>query len=247
MLCGLPPRGDDRDGPLGECREDIVGLEAGSSGAEPSFSARAPEHHRERVLFGWLDGEVVVLDERIRHHVQRGTDPEILIEPERVGAVGDRLGVVDVPVLLQRLDVEFGHLLARQLDPVHPQVPLADTRRVIASSLQHLGHGQPVLLNQSRTQPTEYAALQLRAPRIPPGHHAVPRRRTNARAAVGIGKRHPLFGDLVQARRGDLAVRIEALHIAVPEVIAQDEHNVRTRESLRRKQGRAHCEEQREQ
>jgi hypothetical protein len=42
-----------------------------------------------------------------------------------------------------------------------------------------------------------------------------------------IREDHAFFGEAIHVRRGDLAFRIEAFYIAMTEIIAEDENDVR--------------------
>src|SRR5260370_1286608 len=79
--------------------EQIRGGRAFAGGA-----ALPAEHHRERLVHGGQNGYSVVLDERIGHHVERGTDAEVVVEANRVWTVGDWLAEVHVPAVGALLD-----------------------------------------------------------------------------------------------------------------------------------------------
>ena len=60
--------------------------------------------------------------------------------------------------------------------------------------------------------------------RVPPGHQRRPRRAAPG-LIVKLGQRHPAAGERVDVRRRDF--RPEAADVGVPQVVGQDEHDVR--------------------
>ena len=203
----------------------------------------AIRHHRECDLLRRHLRHMIIFDERVRHHVQRRRDAEVIVEPHGIRPVRDRLREVHAPHLFRLLDVQFLDRLPLVLRPIHPEMPLAHARRRVALVLQHLRHGEPPLLDQPRAQPAEHAALELRAPVVAPRDHAVARRRADGGRRVRIRKFHPERGEPVHVRRRDFSVRIEALHIADAQIVRENKDDVRL---LRRdgECGRQHDEEQ---
>ena len=77
-------------------------------------------------------------------------------------------------------------------------------------------------------------------PAVPPGEDAVPRRRTNRRAAVGVGEDHALQAQAIHIGRGDLpAVRIQAVDVAVAQIVAEHIENIGPRRGWRSEHGMA--------
>ena len=95
-------------------------------------------------------GDVIVLDEGVRDHVQRAADAEVLVEADRVRAVGDRPGEIDVPAVGALLDGVGEPGLARPQGPIHAEVPLADGGGVVAGPAEQRGDGQAARLDQPR-------------------------------------------------------------------------------------------------
>src|SRR5262249_16898904 len=73
-------------------------------------------------------GDVVVLDEGERWHVERAGDAVEVVAADGGGPVGDRLRVVDAPRVRRARAVAERSGRAGLLDPVHPKVPVADAR-----------------------------------------------------------------------------------------------------------------------
>jgi hypothetical protein len=105
-------------------------------------------------------------------------------------------------------------------------VPFSDRGGVVTVSLEERSDRHAVVFDQSRTETTEHAALQSRAPGIAAGEHAVTRGRANGGSAVGVGENHAFPCRAIEIRRGDLAGGIQARDIAVTKIIAQDVDDV---------------------
>ena len=108
------------------------------------------------------------------------------------------------------------------------QVPFSDAGGVIAVLLEQRRHRQPIGGDQGLGIAVQDPALQPRAPSIASGQQAVPRRSTHRRSTVGVGECHPLRRQPVQMGRLDLAtLRIQALDVAIPEVVGNDVDDIR--------------------
>src|SRR5262245_445133 len=105
-------------------------------------------------------------------------------------------------------------------------MPLPETGGVIPLRLEERGHRHPSRLNEPRAEPPQHARLQLGAPGIAPRHQSVPRGGADRRAGMRIGENHPLRRDPIEIRRWNFSLRIKALHIAVAEVVAENEDDV---------------------
>ena len=204
--------------------QHVFATEAGRTGALASVAHGAARVHEELDLFRGIGRYVVVFDEAVGHHVQRGTDAKVGVKADAVRAVGDGLGVIDIVHLIGLFDVQL--LRGASAHPVHAQVPFAHTMRGVTLSLEHAGYGQASLLDQTWTEAAEHTALQLGPPRVAARHHAVARGCADTGAGVRIRENHALLGETIKARRGDLAFGIEALHIAITKIIAEDEDDV---------------------
>ena len=69
--------------------------------------------------------------------------------------------------------------------------------------------------------------MQTRAPAVTAGHQSVTGGGADSGTGVGVGKDHALLGELIDAGRFDLTVlRVQALDIAVAEVVTHDEDDV---------------------
>src|SRR5262249_43433785 len=92
------------------------------------FRCRRPLAIAPSLLHRGEPGDVVVLDEGERWHVERAGDAVEVVAADGVGSGADRLRVVDAP--------RVRGARAGLLDPVHPKVTLADARGRVAV-LQH--------------------------------------------------------------------------------------------------------------
>ena len=54
---------------------------------------------------------------------------------------------------------------------------------------------------------------------------------------MGIGEGQPLRRKPIHVRRGDLALRIQGMHVPVPEIVGKDHHNVWALPGVRCKDG----------
>ena len=204
--------------------QHVFTTEAGGTRAFAGVAHGTARVHEELDFFRGIGRYMVVFDEAIGHHVQRGTDAKVGVKADAIWAVGDRLGVVHIVHLLGFFDVQF---LRRAIaHPVHAQVPFAHTMRGVALRIEHAWHGQTTRLDQARTEAAEHAALQLGTPGVATRHHAIARGCADTGARVRIGENHAFLGETIKARRGDLAFGIEAFHIAIAKIIAEDEDDV---------------------
>ena len=170
---------------------------------------------------------MVVLDKRVRHHVERCTDSEIVVKADLVRSVADRPGEIDAPPRFAFLDVVVELFRARLECPVHAEVPLADASGVIPALFEKRRHREPSGLDQPRAQPAQHAALKARTPIIATGENAVARGRTDRRAGMRIGENHSGRGQSVHVRCSNLAVGIEAFNVPIAKVVAKQVHDVR--------------------
>lgn len=117
--------------------------------------------------------------------------------------------------------------LRRRDAPLPTEMPLANRRRAIAVLFRESGDGQPVGRDERRAEMLDDAALQPRPPMISPGEQRVPRRRAHAGGCVPIREAHPLRREPVDLRRLDFpTLRLVALHVAITEVIGEDDEDV---------------------
>jgi hypothetical protein len=120
----------------------------------------------------------------------------------------------------------FGAGLVRALDG-EPQMPFADDARVVTLLLQERRHRQLIPLDQRRDIAVKHVGLQPGSPGVASRKNTVAARRADRCARVRIRERHALRGQLVNIGRFDLAaLRIQALHIAVAEIVGQDINNI---------------------
>src|ERR1043166_1017538 len=112
---------------------------------------------------------MIVLDKRVRNHVERRADAEILVESDGVRSVGNRLRIIDIPNLLRGLNAQHIDLFSLPEHPVHPEMPLSEAGRVVSLRLEQRGDCQSSGLNESRAEPSQYTRLQLRPPRVAAG------------------------------------------------------------------------------
>ena len=209
------------DGRVRRVEREVEKERPAGFGAGGDVFARAPDQRGQHV-HGFEDLRDAVIFKNRLHH------PRVMKAEERVEAARDRAVARD---RAQRCARELALPLAaaafvRALDGV-AEMPFAETRRVIAVLLQQRRHGQPLGCDQRRHVAIEHAVLQSRAPRVAPREQSVARRRADRRAAVGVRKGQPLRRQLVEVRRLDFAaLRIEALHVAVAEVVGENVNEV---------------------
>ena len=212
---------------LRERGKHIRGFEIGRGRSLARHSAAATEHHGKGFVHGGNGRDTVVLDKRVRNHVERCADSEIVVKADLVRSIADRPGEIDAPARFAFLDVVVELFRARLESPVHAEVPLADASGVIPALLEKRRHGESSRLDQPRAHPAQHAALEARTPIIAAGENAVARRRTDRRTGMRIGENHSGRGQSVHVRRGDLAVGIEAFNVPITQVIAKQIHDVR--------------------
>ena len=107
-------------------------------------------------------------------------------------------------------------------------MPLPNRRSRVAVLLEKCGHGEPSGGDERWVVGAiEHACLQPRPPRITPREQSIAGGRADGGAAVRIGKRHALQREFVEVRCLDFpALRIEALHIAIAEIVGEDVNDV---------------------
>ena len=125
------------------------------------------------------------------------------------------------------------------LGHLHAQVPLADAGRVIAVFFEQTGDRHAARLDQRLVVSVQNSALQPRSPVVTARQNTVPRRRANRRTAVSIGKDHAGRRQPIQVRRGNFAITIQTLHVAVAQIVRKDINDVGFGMILRHFGGRA--------
>jgi len=178
----------------------------------------------------WRD-DLVVLHVAVRQHVVRRADAEVVIESVVRRTGRQRLGEVDLVDLLGVPRVGVDGLAHLGLPPP-PEVPLAHPRRGVAVLLEQRGHRQAVLVDQRLGEMRQHAGLHSRPPRVPPRHQPVPRGRALGGGRVCVGESHARFGQCVEVRRGHLSLGVVATQVAQPEIVSQDDHDIRPRARL---------------
>lgn len=184
------------------------------------------EHGQATILSG-LGCDAVVFDEAVGHHVEGGADAEVVVKADGVGAVGGGLGEIGAEGLLTAFDAEFVDGFARVQRPVHAEVPFADAGGVVALALEHGGDGEAPLLDEARAETAEDGFLQLAAPVVAAGDDTVTRGRADGGGGVCVGEDDALTREAVYVRGGDLAFGVQAAHVTIAEVVAEDEDEVR--------------------
>lgn len=108
-----------------------------------------------------------------------------------------------------------------------PDMPFADGGGGVALLLQQGRKGETTFGDQRRPARTgEDRAAVRHAKGHPPGHEAVARRRANRGRTVRIGEPHAFARELVDVGRRHLRVGVAAAHIAVAEVVSEDDEKV---------------------
>lgn len=114
------------------------------------------------------------------------------------------------------------------LPKAKPEMPLPDHRGVVTGLPEVGGHGRAVLLDQGGSIPILHAALKPAAPTIPTGQQGIARRRANGGWRMSIAKGHPLLGQPVQVRGGNLGFWVEGLNVTIAHVVGENEDDVRS-------------------
>ena len=216
---GLPLRLDEGDGLVDDRRHHVDGFElrAGRAGAQPRLGGARDLRHAS------------VLDPDERRHVERSADAE-----EGVEAVIDRT-VHDVASVVHRGRVLEGlaeiaavigdaSVLQRE---THAEVPLAEATRRVALLPEQTGDRQTVLRDERGRETAEHPGLQTGPPVVATGEEAVTGRRADARRRVPVREPHSAFGQRIQLRGRDLALRIIGTEVAEALVVGQDDDDVR--------------------
>ena len=90
------------------------------------------------------------------------------------------------------------------------------------------GAGRAIALDQRLAVPVENPLLEPAAPTVAPRQQPVAGGRANGGRCMGVGERHPVGGEAVDARREDCGVRVQRPDVSVTHVIGQDEYDVRS-------------------
>ncbi len=105
-------------------------------------------------------------------------------------------------------------------------MPFANHRRVIAMTFELLRQREAILRDQRRLEPKQNTPSELRAPRVATREQGVACGRANGCRTVRIGELHALRGEGIEMRRLHLRLRIEARHIAITEIVREDEDDI---------------------
>ena len=113
------------------------------------------------------------------------------------------------------------------LPKAKPEMPLPDHRGVV-TGLPEVGcHGRTVLLDQRSPISVLHPALKTASPAVPAGQHGIAGGRANGGRGMSIGKGHPLLGQPVQVRGGNLGFWVEGLNVPVTHVVGENKNDVR--------------------
>ncbi|NDC77563.1 MAG: hypothetical protein EBZ67_06800 [Chitinophagia bacterium] len=184
--------------------------------------------HRVGLHEAGLCGQPFVSDERVGRVVGHVV-AEVAVEAACEGAVGDGLREIDErldPKALLRICVDditqVAHLAALPQGPVPAEVPFPDAGGLVALSLQHAAHREPLRFDQRRVVLTRDALLQCAPPGVTARQDPVAGRRAEGGGCVGVGEAHPLAGEPVDVRRLDEGGGVLAARVAVAHVVGQD-------------------------
>ena len=171
---------------------------------------------------------MVVAQEEEWRHIERGGDAEKVIEAERSRAARERPVISNLADIAERLDLiaERGGAIDR---PAQSQVPLADAVGEVAVLSEHRGDGHPAGFDQGRGVPAQDSPLKSRSPCVAACEDSISRGRTDRRPGVGVGETNALRGQMIDIRGRDLALRVEASHVAITQIIGQDIDDIRPR------------------
>ena len=110
------------------------------------------------------------------------------------------------------------------LPKAKPEMPLPDHRGVVTGLPEVGSHGRTVLLDQGGSVPVLHPALEPTAPAIPTRQNGIAGGRTNGGWGMSISKGHPLLGQLVQVRGGNLGFWVERLNVPVAHVVGENKN-----------------------
>ncbi len=184
---------------------------------------------------GGRHGHAVPVDEGV-NPIGRGTArrAEEFIKP-----------VVQRPALDAAAEVDALHLLTfsrvNRLSGLvakgQAHMPFADRRGGVALLPQHRRQGQATRGDQGGAAGAlEHRAAIRHAKRHLAGHQAVARGRADRGGTMRVGEAHAFPREAVEMWRGDLRLVVVAAHIAVAEVVGEDEQDVRRLGRARRRQ-----------
>ena len=152
-----------------------------------------------------------------------GDRPKEVVEAAVDRAVGNWSAVVDPAYGLETVLVNGFAVLVEE---GHPDMPFAEESGGVALLLQHGREGQPVLFDQAGPPDTGENPTVIQAKCHTPGHDAIAGRRTDRGGAVCVGEEKALAGELVEMRGWDLALRVVAADVSIPEIVGEDEEDV---------------------
>ena len=119
-----------------------------------------------------------------------------------------------------------------------PDVPFADRCGGVALLLQHPWQRELSGCDQRRpARALKHRAAIRHAKRHLPRHETVARRCANGGRAVCIGEHHAFARELVDVRRRNLRIGVVATHIAIAEVVSEDEKDIRRSRKCRMMNG----------
>ena len=106
-------------------------------------------------------------------------------------------------------------------------MPFPDEGAVVALGFEKGGNGGALGCDEAGRVALDDSFLVLGAPAVATGEEAVSSGGADGGAGVGIGENHAFFGEAIDGRGGDFTtLGIEALDVAVAEVITEDEDDV---------------------
>jgi len=113
-----------------------------------------------------------------------------------------------------------------------PQMPFADDGGGVARAFHHLGHGGLLRMQALRGHGLKHegalvADMQVQPARVAARHGGGAAGSADAAGGIKTGQPHALGGHLVQMRRAVLRQPVEAGHIAIAEIVAEDKDEAR--------------------
>lgn len=178
---------------------------------------------------GWRLDDAIAVDVDVVAHVERGGNPEELVEAVMCRSIRDPAGVVD-PVNRRRFAV--GGAIYRGSgcrSPSQAEMPLADAGGVIARIAEQRWQRDAARFDERVAVPPQHAARHPSSPRVSSGEQGIARRRAHGRCGVGVGESQPFARQPIEVRRRDAPGRVERSDIAVAEIVSEDQDDIRPR------------------
>lgn len=115
-----------------------------------------------------------------------------------------------------------------RIEVLEIEMPFSYDGRVVALVAKKIGNSGSIFRYETGSEAGHHALLERRTPGITPRHDPVAGGRAYRRARMRIGKCHSFSGELVGTGGRYLrSFRSKTMDVAIPEIIAQDENDIR--------------------